>query len=129
MKALSIRQPWADLIILGIKDIENRTWRTQYRGTLLIHAAQQLDERGEWLLCSTPGFKDDMNALYRTCGHVSQRGFIIGTVELFDCVSHHSSKWFFGPYGFVLKNPVKFENAIPFSGRLGIFTVPDEVMG
>lgn len=38
MKALSIRPPWADLILSGQKDIENRTWRTNYRGPLLIHS-------------------------------------------------------------------------------------------
>ena len=34
MKALTIKQPWASLIVHGIKDIENRTWRTDYRGPL-----------------------------------------------------------------------------------------------
>lgn len=39
MKALSIKQPWASLIAHGIKDIENRTWATKYRGKVLIHAS------------------------------------------------------------------------------------------
>ena len=39
MKAITIKQPWASLIVHGIKDIENRTWRTNYRGRVLIHAA------------------------------------------------------------------------------------------
>jgi hypothetical protein len=39
MKALSIRQPWAWLIIAGIKDIENRRWATNHRGPILVHAA------------------------------------------------------------------------------------------
>lgn len=38
MKAISIKQPWASLIAHGIKDIENRSWRTNYRGRVLIHA-------------------------------------------------------------------------------------------
>ena len=40
MKALSIRQPWAWLIIHGGKDIENRCWPTKFRGRMLIHAAK-----------------------------------------------------------------------------------------
>lgn len=40
MKALTVKQPWAGLIIAGGKDIENRTWRTSYRGRVLIHAAK-----------------------------------------------------------------------------------------
>mgnify|MGYP002359850962 FL=1 len=43
MKALSIRQPWAGLIIHGYKDIENRDWPTRYRGPLLVHAPLPLD--------------------------------------------------------------------------------------
>jgi hypothetical protein len=44
MKALSIRQPWAWLIITGHKDVENRSWTTTYRGPLLIHAARRADD-------------------------------------------------------------------------------------
>ena len=39
VKIISVRQPWAWLIVAGHKDIENRTWRTSYRGRLLIHAS------------------------------------------------------------------------------------------
>jgi len=39
MKTLSVRQPWATLICSGIKTVENRTWKTDYRGKLLIHAS------------------------------------------------------------------------------------------
>jgi hypothetical protein len=42
MKAITVRQPWAWLVVTGKKDIENRTWRTHYRGKLLIHAASRL---------------------------------------------------------------------------------------
>jgi ASCH domain len=44
MKALSVRQPWAWLIIAGHKDVENRSWTTTYRGPLLIHAARRPDD-------------------------------------------------------------------------------------
>lgn len=40
MKALSIRQPWAWLIVHGGKDIENRSWHTKFRGRFLVHAAK-----------------------------------------------------------------------------------------
>lgn len=41
MKALTIRQPWASLIALGVKTIETRSWSTSYRGPLAIHAAKR----------------------------------------------------------------------------------------
>jgi activating signal cointegrator 1 len=43
-KALSVRQPWASLIVCGLKTIEVRSWSTSYRGPLYIHAAKSLDE-------------------------------------------------------------------------------------
>ena len=43
MKILSIRQPWAALIVHGFKETENRTWSTSYRGPVLIHAALKVD--------------------------------------------------------------------------------------
>ena len=46
MKALSIRQPWAWLIVHGHKDIENRTWTTSFRGRLLVHAGKSFDKEG-----------------------------------------------------------------------------------
>lgn len=46
MKALSILQPWAWLIVEGYKDVENRTWKTGFRGKFLIHAPQVVDDYG-----------------------------------------------------------------------------------
>ena len=46
MKALTIQQPWAGLIACGAKRIENRTWKTNYRGPLAIHAGAKRHPRG-----------------------------------------------------------------------------------
>ena len=43
MRAITIRQPWAELILRGEKDVENRSWRTNHRGLLLIHAGLGAD--------------------------------------------------------------------------------------
>ncbi len=45
MKALSLKQPWAELILQGRKKIETRKWRTKFRGTFLIHASRQVDKK------------------------------------------------------------------------------------
>ena len=55
MKAISIRQPWAWLIVHGYKDVENRTWATKHRGPILIHAGKTLDPY--------------LNKSGRVCGH------------------------------------------------------------
>ncbi len=44
MQALSVRQPWAWLIVAGYKDVENRGWATKYRGRILIHAGRRAAE-------------------------------------------------------------------------------------
>jgi hypothetical protein len=43
IKALTVRQPWAELILRGRKRFELRTWRTKYRGPLVVHAAHKVD--------------------------------------------------------------------------------------
>lgn len=44
MKIVSVKQPWASLIVRGVKDIENRSWSTIYRGPLLVHASLKPDQ-------------------------------------------------------------------------------------
>jgi hypothetical protein len=120
--AISIRQPWAFAIIHGGKDIENRTWRTKYRGPVLVHASKGMtrdewddfrefihgaDLRGDWCAGKRPA---DL-----------QRGGVVGVVDIIDCVREHPSPWFFGPVGFVLANPRPLEFR-PCRGALGFFT-------
>lgn len=128
MKALSIRQPWSWLIINGHKDIENRTWRTSYRGPLLIHASAgmtRLEYEDALSFALRIGFRS-----YFPRREELQRGGIVGLVDLFDCVppSRCSSRWHIeGCYGFAVRNarPLPF---IPYTGTLGIFNVPDEIL-
>jgi hypothetical protein len=96
VRILSIRQPWAYLIAKGPKDIENRNWSTKYRGPFFIHASLQVDQE----TCADHGL--DPSDL--------ETGGIVGMAEITDCVTRHKSKWFKGPYGFVLKN----RRALPF---------------
>ena len=116
MKALSIRQPWASLIVAGIKDIENRSWVTNYSGKLLIHAAQKFDKKGYEQL-KKMGVPEII-----VKGMLEYSGGILGEVELVDVVKASDSPWVEGPYGFVLKNAkvLKFQ---PMNGKLGIFEV------
>lgn len=114
MKALSIRQPWAHLILHGGKDIENRSWPTNVRGRVLIHAGDQLDEDGlAWLQGRGVPLPDEY-----------PRGGIVGEVEIVDCVRDSVSEWFVGPFGFVLRNP----KPLPLrklKGRLYFFNVEE----
>jgi hypothetical protein len=112
--ALSIRQPWAELILAGTKDIENRVWRSAFRGRLLIHTSSNVDEK------AMLGLRLDPGAL--------PRGGIVGEVEVVDCVTDHPSPWFHGPYGLVLRNPRRLP-FIPMAGRQKIFRVEVPFLG
>lgn len=126
MKALSIRQPWAWAIMRAGKDIENRTWRTNIRGTILVHASKGLGKeeyeyaRDDILFA----LGDDAPGVGFPSRKDLCRGCILGTVEVVDCVDcveFSGSPWFYGPVGFVLANPKPFAEPIPCSGALGFW--------
>jgi hypothetical protein len=121
MLALSIRQPWAWLILNAGKDIENRSWPTRFRGRFLVHASKGMTQ-------------DEYHSalwFFRSCGHNPddvpvfeklERGGIVGAIDIVDCVGRSDSPWFVGDYGFVLRNP----EILPFRayrGALGFFEV------
>jgi hypothetical protein len=120
--AISIRQPWAWLIMNGGKDIENRTWPTKFRGKVLIHAAKgmTMDEWSDaWGFAHGSGAGPKALEMNVTAKNI-ERGGIVGIAEIVDCVTRSDSRWFVGPYGFVLRNvkPLPF---FPCKGALGFF--------
>lgn len=123
MIALSIRQPWAWLIVAGHKDIENRDWPTSYRGDCLIHASKSatradVENIRESLI-------DDFGSDFGMPSFDAlPKGGLCGIVTITGCVQRSTSPWFEGQHGFVLDRP----RAIPFHpyrGRLGFFNVPE----
>lgn len=120
MLAISVRQPWAWLIIHGEKDIENRDWPTKVRGRVLIHASKGMTKAeylDAWHFANKRGTTaPSFDAL--------ERGGIIGSVEIVGCDHFSDSLWFMGRYGFVLRNPIAMPFR-PFRGALGFFDVPE----
>lgn len=117
---LSVRQPWAWLIVNGWKNIENREWSTRVRGRILIHASKTMTI-GDYEACKlfVRGMAPHLADLIP--GRLNlYRGGIVGSAVPLDCVTHHDSEWFTGPFGFVLDNaqPLPFH---PLKGRLGFF--------
>lgn len=121
MRVLSIRQPWAWLIVHGFKDVENRTWNTGVRGEILIHAGKAFDKDGYlWVKQEFPQIPLPAPAEF-------DLGGIVGRVSLVDCVPPDAdlaglveSPWYTGDYGFLLAAPSR----LPFrsmKGRLGFF--------
>ncbi len=131
--ALSIRQPWVFGILKAGKPIENRNRRTHFRGSVCIHSS---------LYKPTQDDVDDFNHVFhiavpdsekrsRICPRFTEalsfnRCGIVGIVDIVDCVEKSDSPWFFGPYGYVLRN-ARVVPFIPCSGMLGFFKWKDRV--
>ena len=124
MKVLTIREPWASLIINGYKKYEFRSWKTNYRGKILIHTSQKIEKE------MLSRFKDyNLNCV---------SGSIIGEAELTDCIlvdekfnqnlrktdnvvygkSNHVEK-----YAWKLENIKKYDKPIPMKGKLGLWNI------
>lgn len=120
MKALSIMQPWAWLIVNGHKAIENRNWRCHYRGPILIHAGQKVDT---WARADLWHRRHPVTCqpLSLPAPEIFERGGIVGEAEIVDCVERSDDPWFVGRFGIVLRNarPLPFR---PCKGMLGFFT-------
>lgn len=127
--ALSVKQPWAALLITGLKTVEVRRWTTRRRGAVLIHAAKVPDDRPEgWRRIATPQVQE-LAAL---------RGGIVGVAELAACRTYETATafaadtdahlnapdWFTPPrlFGFVFRDarPVTF---YPYTGQTMFFRV------
>lgn len=128
MKTLSIKQPWAQLICMGIKDVENRTWKTNFRGKIFIHAPVK-DEYKEFSLTERQdnfiGNDKEMlnNKWCKFIEYDMEKSAIIGSAEIVDCVKDSSSPWAEeGCYHWILKNPELFEEPIlNVKGKLSLW--------
>nr|WP_319265379.1 ASCH domain-containing protein [uncultured Draconibacterium sp.] len=117
LKALSIRQPWAWLIVNGYKNIENRSTLKNFRGDFLIHASLKSDisvfnQLTDQNIIETKVINDYIGN--------NNKGGIIGYATITDCVQQSDSPWFVGPNGFVIEKP----HPLPFTpckGALGFF--------
>ena len=123
MKVLTIKQPWATLIIQGDKRFEFRSWQTKYRGELLIHAGKGID-------------KEAVKRLAKYLPEELPSGKILGKVELVDCIKMSSNfkklllnenkdiytkSSFSENYGWQLDNVEVFKYPIPAKGKLSLW--------
>jgi hypothetical protein len=125
MKTLSVRQPWAFAILHLGKDIENRSWPTDYRGPLAIHASKRIDRE------AVGDLNDRLEGVVNIDDHELVTGTVVGIVDLIDCLPPNGwgdeSPWAEpGQYHWLLSNPRPLEQPIPCLGKLGLFEVEVE---
>lgn len=122
MKALSFRQPWAELVLLGRKTMDLRTWPTGYRGRIAIHVAQEVEHEAALAHGLDPAGLSV--------------GGVVGTVELVDVIpldeaayaqhldAHLAGRGFRpGMAGWLLAAPERLPEMIPVAGRRRLFEV------
>ena len=141
MKAFSIKQPWASLIAHGIKDIENRTWKTNFRGRIYIHTSASKVKFDNWY--DSPLTNQQLLSL-PIPNYVLKFNYsaIIGEVDIVDCIINHPSIWaektvldeFYEDgndnyitkpiYNWVLANPVLYDKPIlNVKGKLSFWNI------
>lgn len=111
IQALSIRQPYPHHIFHNGKDVENRDWPTKRRGWFIVHAGVSKVEL-------------DMEEPRE---RAFPRGGVVGMARIVNCVTEMDSDWFFGPYGFVLRDAFPLP-LIPCRGALGFFQLHQDVL-
>lgn len=125
MKVLTIKQPWATLIMQQDKRYEFRSWKTNYRGEFLIHAGKGLD-------------KDAAKRLKKYLPEELPMGMILGKVTITDCIPMseefasmlaaensdiYTAHSFSNNYGFKIENVKVFDKPIEAKGQLGFWNI------
>jgi len=126
MKAITIKQPWATLIAEGYKEYEFRTWKTKYRGDILIHAGKGIDkkamERFKHLNLEYPVGKIIAKAIITDCVKVDDRLRDVlakkDPIVYKGVINKSSNDW--DGYGFKLENIEKI-NPIEVNGKLSLW--------
>ena len=125
MKAISIKQPWASLIVNGIKDIENRSWKCpkKYIGKRVLIHASYLRSSLDLNMKQKDKLSFDNLSHYICLYYDLPRGAIIGSVVISDCVQNHPSIWAEkGCWNWVLKDAILFDHPIKdVKGKLGFW--------
>ncbi len=123
MRVITLKQPWATLVAMGIKNIEFRSWKTNYRGKILIHAGIGIDKQAM--------------KKYEYLGFEYPSGCIVAETEIIDCLYlddelnkkiisqkniAYGSKYRTG-YAWILSNTKKINSSIKIKGQLGIWNI------
>jgi hypothetical protein len=149
MKGLSLWQPWAQLVAIGAKNIETRSWGTDHRGPLAIHATRAFPAPAKNLCMGTP-FMDALMCAGYSGTYELPRGAIVAVANLHrvgeigrradGAVTVHGrelpiegDELAFGDYtpgrrGWVLTNVGALKVPVPCKGARGLWDVPSDVL-
>jgi hypothetical protein len=131
MRALSLTQPWATAIAIGVKSVETRSWRTSYRGQIAIHAAKGFPKHAR-------EFASAEHTLRRLPSQLPL-GAIIAVATIADvtpteeielqvgAIERIYGDYSQGRFGWILKDVISLPESIPCRGALSLWEVPEDI--
>lgn len=126
VRAISVRRPWADAIVDGVKRIENRSWRSGYRGMLLIHASSNRS----LLRPGSPAMDELSRHGYSPPDGEEFFGALIGVVWMVDDLPHADvagEPFATGPRCHVYRDALRAAEPMRWRGQQYLFSVPADV--
>jgi hypothetical protein len=124
MRAITINEPWATLIVHGIKRVENRSWSTNYRGSLLIHAGKAIDTDG-LEFCKAEGILVPELRPGKIVGRVN----LIGIHAIDEpCCRDYDSRFATGPFCWFFAEAEILPEAVFCVGQQKLWTLPEYLM-
>jgi len=122
MLILTVKPTWAKCIFDLDKDVENRVWKTSYRGRLFIHTSQKLETQNELLfleqLLNFTGQEKPKNII---------KGAIIGSVNLVNIITNYQSMWAMpNQYHWIISDPILLDEPIYCKGKLGLWRLENQ---
>lgn len=127
LKALTIHQPYAGLIMAGVKPVENRGWRPHLApgDRFAVHAGRDTDDFTAWLDVKPLSISD--------AARCQENGVILGTVRYMGIITNANQlppdkrKWFVGPLAWLVDMPQEWNLPPKAKGKLGLWDVPEGV--
>jgi hypothetical protein len=119
LRCLAIRQPWAWAVVAGAKDVENRSWKTDYRGPVVIQAS------------STKAVVNGLAKKHKLRPREFSYGALIGIADLVDIVplseEFEANPWAWGSHCWIFRNARAFRRPIPLKGKLNLYILAPDV--
>lgn len=140
-KVITLRQPWAGLLVMGLKKFETRSWATAHRGRIYVHASAKIDAVGKHLIEDLQKYdkRFEIGSIIRKA--CMETGKIIGHVDIVDVHSTDEplkpeitgSEYRFGDYSpgrhyWETTNARRLFRPIPAKGQLSIWNIDDEIL-
>ena len=133
MKVITLIEPWGSLIMLGIKTIETRSWKTNYRGELYIHTSKKRERRTDdkflnamELVNSAPIYGHIIaKCILSDCIEITES--FAESIYLLDKTNYNLGNFSSGRYAWILTDIIPLADYIPAIGKQGFWYYHNDI--